>query len=53
MDMESLKTIGLIPYKTDAEIVSVGNACRLGIAMTLLCEDAERRQLKWPAPCKQ
>ena len=46
MDMESLKTIGLIPYKTDAEIVSVGNAAGAGIVMTLLCEDAEREAIE-------
>ncbi|MCL4456313.1 MAG: ASKHA domain-containing protein [Nitrospirae bacterium] len=46
VDVESLKTIGLIPYKTDAEIVSVGNAAGAGIAMTLLCEDAEREAME-------
>ena len=46
VDIESLKTIGFIPYKTNADIISVGNAAGAGIAMTLLCEDAEREAIE-------
>jgi uncharacterized 2Fe-2S/4Fe-4S cluster protein (DUF4445 family) len=46
VDVKSLKTIGLIPYKTNADIISVGNAAGAGIAMTLLCEDAEREAME-------
>lgn len=42
VDVESLKIIGLIPYDINAEVVSTGNAAGAGVAMILLCEDAER-----------
>lgn len=46
VDVESLRTIGLIPYKTNSDIVSVGNAAGAGIAMILLCEDAEKEAME-------
>jgi uncharacterized 2Fe-2S/4Fe-4S cluster protein (DUF4445 family) len=42
IDMESLRTVGIIPYNVNAEIETVGNAAGTGIAMLLLSEDAER-----------
>lgn len=42
IDVESLKTVGIIPYNVNAEIETVGNAAGTGIAMLLLCKDAER-----------
>lgn len=42
VDVENLKTIGLIPGGIEAEAVSVGNAAGLGVSMLLLCTGAER-----------
>ena len=42
IDVESLRTVGIIPYNAKANVETVGNAAGAGIAMLLLSEDAEK-----------
>jgi len=42
IDVDTLRTIGLIPSTIDCEVVALGNAAGIGVAQLLLSEDAER-----------